>query len=135
MKIQFANKFYIAALAAFLFGGLPTEGQQIRNEGGNLLTESLETSKANAPTPPSSLRAASQLDRSEPLLAGQFARRDRVLDRASGSRPVLLGVPGNPQFELHDRHDRGPRARHHLRLPGPRRERHDPLVSVQQGDG
>jgi len=58
MKIQFANKFYIAALAAFLFGGLPTEGQQIRNEGGNLLTESLETSKANAPTPPSSLRAA-----------------------------------------------------------------------------
>lgn len=58
MKIRFANNFYIVALAASLFGGLPAEGQQIRNEGGNLLTESLETSKEDAPTPPSSLRAA-----------------------------------------------------------------------------
>jgi hypothetical protein len=37
---------------------LAAQGQQIKDEGGNLLTESLETAKADAPTPPSGLRAA-----------------------------------------------------------------------------
>jgi hypothetical protein len=58
MENQFAKKFYVAAIAAFLFGGLPAVGQQIKDQGGNLLTESLESSKSAAPTPPSGLRAA-----------------------------------------------------------------------------
>ena len=58
MKFKTAKKFYVAAMAAYLLGGLPADGQQIRGEGGNLLTKSLETSKADAPTPPSGLRAA-----------------------------------------------------------------------------
>lgn len=58
MKTRFANKLYATALAVSLLGALPAGGQQIRNEGGNLLTGSFEASKADAPTPPSGLRAA-----------------------------------------------------------------------------
>lgn len=58
MKFKIANKFYAAAIAAYLLAGLPADGQQIKDEGGNLLTGSFEASTANAPTPPSGLRAA-----------------------------------------------------------------------------
>lgn len=58
MKLKTDRKYYATALAVFLLGALAAHGQQIRDEGGNLLTESFEASNADAPTPPSSLRAA-----------------------------------------------------------------------------
>ncbi|HSK78744.1 MAG TPA: fibronectin type III domain-containing protein [Thermoanaerobaculia bacterium] len=58
MKTHFAKGLWAAALAACLLGGLPADGQQIKRESRDNLAESLETSKADVPTPPSGLRAA-----------------------------------------------------------------------------
>jgi hypothetical protein len=58
MKTHFAKKLWTAALAACLLGALPADGQQIKRESQGNLAESQETSKADAPTPPSGLRAA-----------------------------------------------------------------------------
>lgn len=57
MRFKTDKRYYVAALAAYLFGALAADGQQIKDEGGNLLTGSFEASKADAPTPPSGLRA------------------------------------------------------------------------------
>lgn len=58
MKTHFAKGLWAAALAACLLGALPADGQQIKRESRGNQAEGLEASKADAPTPPSGLRAA-----------------------------------------------------------------------------